>query len=140
MYQSDGTIERMIAKEVIVHQQWNGAAHRTKQQLPTAVFVYPKEGIGVFADTLVVPKGAKNLENAKTFVNWMMAPENIAAATNFAGYMNAIEGSEKFMDAALRDDPAVNTPAEYADRLRPSTDCSAAARELRNKVWTRLKK
>jgi spermidine/putrescine transport system substrate-binding protein len=140
MYQSDGTIERMIAKEVIVHQQWNGASHRTKQQLPTAVYVYPKEGIGVFADTLVVPKGAKNLENAKTFVNWMMAPENIAAATNFAGYMNAIEGSEKFMDAALRDDPAVNTPAEYADRLRPSEDCSAAARELRNKVWTRLKK
>lgn len=140
MYQSDGTIERMIAKEVIVHQQWNGAAHRTKEQLPTAVYVYPKEGIGVFADTLVVPKGAKNLENAKTFVNWMMAPENIAEATNFAGYMNAIQGSEQFIKAELRDDPAVNTPPEFADRLRPSTECSAAARELRNRVWTRLKK
>lgn len=140
MYQSDGSVERMIAKEVILHQQWNGAAHRTKNQLPTAVFVYPKEGIGVFADTLVVPKGAKNLENAKTFVNWMMAPENIAKASNFAGYNNGIDGSDAFMDAALRDDPAINTPAEYNDRLRPSTECSGPARELRNRVWTRLKK
>lgn len=139
MYQSDGTIERMIAKEVIVHQQWNGAAHRTKQQLPSAVYVYPKEGIGVFSDHLVVPKGAKNIENAKLFIDWMMAPENIAAASNFAGYMNAIEGSTQFLKAELRDDPAVNMPAEYADRLRPSENCSAAARDLRNRVWTRLK-
>ena len=139
MYQSDGTIERMIAKEVILHQQWNGAAHRTKEGLPTAVYVYPKEGIGVFADTLVVPRGARNVENAKTFINWMMAPENIAEASNFAGYMNAIEGSEKFLEPKLRNDPAVNMPAEYADRLRASEDCSAPARELRNRVWTRLK-
>lgn len=140
MYQSDGTIERMIAKEVIVHMQWNGASHRTKEQLPTAVYVYPKEGIGLFQDNLVVPKGAKNIENAKIFINWMMAPENIAQATNFAGYMNAIKGSEAFMDAALRDDPAVNMPAEKAHLLRPTQDCSAKSRELRNKVWTRLKK
>jgi spermidine/putrescine transport system substrate-binding protein len=30
-------------------------------------------------------------------------------------------------------------PPEYADRLRPAKECSAAARELRDKVWTRLK-
>jgi spermidine/putrescine transport system substrate-binding protein len=43
------------------------------------------------------------------------------------------------MDEALKTDPAVVMPEEYADRLRPNEDCSAAARELRNKVWTRLK-
>jgi spermidine/putrescine transport system substrate-binding protein len=140
MYQSDGTIERMIAKEVIMHQQWNGASHRTKEQLPTAVYVYPKEGISFWQDNFAVPKGAKNVENAKTFINWMMAPENIAAASNFAGYMNAVEGSENYLDAALRDDPAVNMPAEYKPLLRPTRDCSVESRELRNKVWTRLKK
>jgi len=33
----------------------------------------------------------------------------------------------------------VNMPAEYADRLRPAQDCGEKARELRDKVWTRLK-
>jgi spermidine/putrescine transport system substrate-binding protein len=140
MYQSDGTIERMIAKEVIMHQQWNGASHRTKEKLPSAVYVYPKEGISFWQDNFAIPKGAKNAENAKTFIDWMMVPENIAQASNFAGYMNAIKGSEQFLDASLRDDPAVNMPAAYSELLRPTQDCSPKARELRNKVWTRLKK
>jgi spermidine/putrescine transport system substrate-binding protein len=139
MYQSDGTIDRMIAGEVIAHMQWNGAAHRTKEQKPSVVYVYPKEGLDLWNDNLVVPEGAPNLDNAKTFINWMMAPENIAMASNFASYMNAIAGSEEFLDASLASDPAVNMPEEYTDRLRPEQNCSTAARELRNKVWTRLK-
>ncbi len=140
MYQSDGTIDRMVAGEVIMHMQWNGAAHRSKMQKPSIVYVYPKEGIDFWNDNLVMPKGAPDPDNAKLFLNWMMAPENIAMASNFAGYMNAVAGSEEYLDQSLAKDPAVNMPAEYADRLRPGVNCSPEARELRNKVWTRLKK
>lgn len=139
-YNSDGTIDRMAAGEVAAHMQWNGASHRTKEKLPSAVYMYPKEGITFWADNFVVPASAPNKENAKTFINWMMAPENAAIASNYTGYMNAIRGSGEFMDEALKSDPAVVMPEEYADRLRPNLDCSPAARELRNKVWTRLKK
>jgi spermidine/putrescine transport system substrate-binding protein len=104
------------------------------------VYVYPKEGLDFWNDNLVVPQGAPHPENAKTFINWMMAPENIAMASNFAGYMNAIEGSDKHLDQSPAEDPAVNMPEAYADRLRPELNCSPEARELRNKVWTRLKK
>lgn len=138
-YNSDGTIERMASGEVIAHHQWNGAAHRTKEQRESVVYVYPEEGVTFWDDNFAVPKGAPNLENAKTFINWMMKPENIAVASNFTGYMNAIKGATDHMDAALKDDPAVAMPEEYADRLRPSENCSEAARELRNRVWTRLK-
>ena len=139
MYSSEGTIDRMVAGEVAMHMQWNGAAHRAKMEKPSITYVYPKEGTTFWNDNLMVPKGAPNLENAKTFINWMMAPENIAMASNFAGYMNSIEGSSEHLDESLREDPAVNMPEEYAPRLRPTQDCSAEARELRNKVWTRLK-
>jgi spermidine/putrescine transport system substrate-binding protein len=138
-YNSDGTIDRLAAGEVLAHMQWNGASHRTKEKLPTATYMYPKEGITFWADNFVVPTSAPNKENAKVFVNWMMAPENAAIASNFTGYMNAIRGSDAFMDESLKSDPAVAMPEEYADRLRPNLNCSAAARELRNKVWTRLK-
>lgn len=138
-YNSDGTIDRVAAGEVLGHMQWNGASHRTREMLPTAVYIYPKEGISFWADNFVVPASAPNKENAKIFINWMMAPENAAIASNFTGYMNAIRGSDAFMDKSLQEDPAVAMPEEYADRLRPTIDCSPAARELRNKVWTRLK-
>lgn len=138
-YNSDGTIDRMAAGEVVLHMQWNGASHRTRQALPTAIYVYPEEGITFWADNFVVPRGAPNLDNAKTFIDWMMAPENAAAASNYTGYMSAIAGAEEHMDEALKDNPAVNMPAAYADRLRPNENCSTASRELRNRVWTRLR-
>ncbi|AUX48790.1 spermidine/putrescine ABC transporter substrate-binding protein [Sorangium cellulosum] len=140
VYKSDGALERMTSKEVMMHMQWNGQAHRVKQKLTSVVFVYPKEGLSFWNDNLVVPKGAKNKQNARTFINWMMTPENAAAASNFTGYMNSIEGSEKFLRPELRDDPAVVMPEQYKDRLRPGKVCSAATRKLRSKVWTRLRK
>jgi spermidine/putrescine transport system substrate-binding protein len=140
MYNSDGTIERMTAGEVAMHLQWNGAAHRTKEGRTTVQYVYPKEGIGFWQDNVAVPKDAPHPENAKIFLNWLMKPETAAAISNFTGYMNAIDGSDAFLDPKLKEDPAVNMPDDYADRLRPTKSCSVAARELRDKVWTALKK
>lgn len=138
-YNSDGTIERMIAGEVILHHQWNGASHRTKEKLPSAVYVYPREGVSFWMDNFAVVKGAPHLEEAKTFIDWMLKPENMAAASNFTGYNNAVPAASQFMDAALRDDPAVVAPKEMEARFRPARDCGDDARELRNRVWTRLK-
>lgn len=140
MYNSDGTIERMAAGEVAMHQQWNGAFHRAKAQRDSLVYVYPKEGIATFIDNFVIPKGASNVEEAHVFINWMMQPENIAAASNFAKYHNAVAGSEQFMDQALFEDPAINTPQDKLERLRSFQLCSPKALQLRTKVWTKLKK
>lgn len=140
VYQSDGTIDRLAAGEVIMHHQYNGASHRTKQKLASIVYVYPKEGISSWGDNFMVVKDAPNVDNAKLFLNWMMEPKNAAEASNFTGYMNAINGSSEFLNDALKADPAVNMPEEYASRLRPAKSCSVETRELRDKVWTRLKK
>ncbi|CUA83379.1 MULTISPECIES: extracellular solute-binding protein [Gulbenkiania] len=140
MYNSDGTIERMQAREVIMHQQWNGAAYRTREKLKSAVFVYPREGIPFWNDNFVVPRGAKNRDNALKFINWMMEPRNIAEASNFTGYNNAIKGSDQFFKADLRADPAINPPAELRKRFVPNKVCSQKATQLRDRVWTNLKK
>src|SRR3546814_15943860 len=99
-YNSDGTIDRLAAGEVLAHMQWNGASHRTKEKLPTAVYVYPEEGITFWADNFVVPSSAPNKENAKTFITWMMAPETIASASNSTGTITSIPGSDAFLAEA----------------------------------------
>lgn len=140
MYSSTGTIDRMVAGEVIMHEMWNGAAHRAKMKRASIKYIYPKEGLDVWGDNFVVPRGAPDLKNAKTFINWMMDPKNAAEASNYTGYMNAIAGSQQYLNDSLKDDPAVNMPDKYTSRLRPGKDCSKASRALRDKVWTRLKK
>ncbi|WP_265307153.1 extracellular solute-binding protein [Verminephrobacter eiseniae] len=137
-YNSNGTIERMQAGEVIMHHQWNGSAFRTREKLKTAVFVIPREGVPFWNDNFAIPVGAKNPEGARKFIDWMMAPENIAIASNFTGYNNAIRGADQFMNAALRADPGVNPGDEMRKRFRPNQICSLKAMELRNRIWTRL--
>ncbi|OCW57997.1 extracellular solute-binding protein [Hoeflea olei] len=139
LYSNDGTIDRMVAGEVAAHMQWNGAAHRVKEKKPDAVYVYPKEGTSFWTDVIAVPKDAPNLEAAKTFVNWMMSPEIAAIASNYTGYSNAVSGSGEFLREDLKADPAVNTPEDYNDRLRAFKACSPASKDLREKVWTKLK-
>lgn len=139
VYSNDGTIDRMIAGEVALHMQWNGAAHRVKEKIPEAVYVYPKEGTTFWTDTMAVPANAPNMENAKTFINWMMKPEIAAIASNYTGYSNSIKGSGEFLKEELRDDPAVNTPEEYQDRLIGFKNCSPESKSLRERVWTKLK-
>ena len=139
VYSNDGTIDRMSAGEVAVHMQWNGAAHRVKKNKPNAVYVYPMEGVTFWTDTLAVPSSAQNKAAAKQFINWMMLPENAAEASNFTGYSNAIIGTGPYLDPSLAADPAVNMPEEYASRLAPFKQCSPASKELRERVWTKLK-
>jgi len=139
LYSNDGTIDRMIAGEVAVHMQWNGAAHRVKAKKPGVVYVYPKEGTTFWTDVIAVPKDAPNMEAAKAFVNWMMTPEVAAEASNYTGYSNAVAGSGEFLKDDLKADPAVNTPAEFNDRLSAYQACSPASKDLREKVWTKLK-
>jgi len=139
LYSSEGTIDRMIAGEVPVHMQWNGAAHRVKAKKADVVYVYPTEGTTFWTDSMAVPANAPNKEVALQFINWMLLPDVAAEASNYTGYSNAIKGSGEFLREDLQSDPAVNMPAEYEDRLRPYKACSPKSRELRERVWTKLK-
>jgi spermidine/putrescine transport system substrate-binding protein len=138
VYNSEGTVDRVGGGDVAMELMWNGAYHRAHKKLPSVLYVYPREGLNFWGDNFSVPKGAKNLDNALLFLNWMMDPKNAAEASNFVGYNNAIKGSDAYLDPSLREDPAVNTPEELTARFRLLRDCPKAAVDLKEKIWTRL--
>ena len=137
-YRSIGSVEAMADGAVVLHQQWNGAAHKTREALGTAVYVYPREGASYWMDNLAIAAASQNPQAAHRALEFLLQPQNIALASNYAGYMNAIEGSEAFMDPALAGDPAINPPQEIYSRLRPAKRCGAEAIEVREAVWSRL--
>ncbi|WP_207900455.1 extracellular solute-binding protein [Shinella sp. JR1-6] len=98
---------------------------------------YPKEGTPMFRDNFAVPANAPHPENAKIFINWMMAPENAAAVSNAIAYANATQ-ADQFLSEQWRKMDAINMPEEFASRLVPTQDCTGKARELRDRIWTRL--
>jgi spermidine/putrescine transport system substrate-binding protein len=138
VYNSDGIIERQATGETVVHQQWNGAAMRSRELNPAIKYVYPKEGVVGWMDNVAVPAGAKNPDNAKIFLSYIMQPENMALQSNFTKYSNAVKGSEAFFDASMKDAPEMNPPADLKVVFTPA--CPEEATKLMDRVWTRLKK
>jgi spermidine/putrescine transport system substrate-binding protein len=138
VYNAEGTVDRVAGGEVAMELMWNGSFHRAHKKLPSTAYVFPKEGMNLWGDNLAIPKGAKNVENAKTFINWMMDPKNAAEASNFTGYNNAITGADQYLDESMRNDPAINVSKETQALFREVDACPKAALDLREKVWTRL--
>ncbi|MFC6668695.1 extracellular solute-binding protein [Marinobacterium aestuariivivens] len=138
LYSSDGTVDRLASGEVAMAQNWNGSTARATSQRDSLRYVYPKEGLAMFQDNFAVPAQAPHPENARVFINWMMAPENAAAVSNAIAYSNGIE-SDAFLDDKWKKMNAINMPSEFQDRLRLEKECSNEARALQDKIWTKLK-
>ncbi len=133
------TITKMTSGDVIVSQTWNGAAYRMRQKISTIKYAYPKEGIEGWMDNVAVLKGAKNMENAKLFQNFVMDPENAALISEFAGYDNGITGSHAFLPADFGQSPEIQPPAgSPTPEFVPP--CPADVVAIYNKIWTNLRK
>lgn len=125
--------------EVDLAQIWNGKAYLARKGRPDLQYSYPKEGYTGWMDNLVVIKGAPNLENAKLFMNFLMDPENAAMMTNFTGYANGVAGSEKFVDAGLRDAHEYRPP-EGAPQPEFVKVCNEKVIKLYDRLWTNFLK
>ena len=134
-----GIIEKLTSKDVYASHNWNGASMRARLQVPTIRYVYPKEGLPAWADNVVLLTGAQNVEEAKTFMNFIMAPENAAMISNFARYANCIKGSEKYMDAEMAKAPEI-IGYEGAGKPEFIQPCSQEIQKMYTKIWNNLLK
>lgn len=132
---SDRVIERMALGETSMHMEWNGTTKRAAQENHDVIFVYPSDGLTLWQDNFAVVTDSPNVENAKVFINWMMDPEHIAAASNWNGYPNAIEGSEEFLTEATTQSPMVMPPPGALDEAVLVEACSDKSVELYAQSW-----
>ena len=135
-----GVIEKFASRDFGAAFYWNGAAVRSRKANPDVKFGYPKEGFPFFMDSVAILKDAKNVDNAKLFMNFIMDPENAAMISAFANYANGIKGSEAFMPADMKDAPELVVPKEFeaaGEFLKP---CAPEVNELYTKIWTEVLK
>ncbi len=132
------TVEKMTAGDYAATLDWNGAAMRQRLANPAIKYAFPKEGMVLWSDNLVVLKDAKNVENAKLFQNFVMDPENAAGLSAFARYGNGISGSDAFMPADMKGAPELTVPEGI--KVAYSRPCAPEVQELYTKIWTEVQK
>lgn len=134
VYASDNIENRLGSGEVAAHFWWDGNSMRTRMDGAPVEFAMPKEGLVGWIDSMVVPAGAANVDNAKAFMNFISEPENATIQYNYYAHSSPVQ---------LVMEDAKYTP-ENAPELFPdvpvefSRTCSPAAQDLVTKVWTQL--
>lgn len=135
-----GVIERFAGRDLAASLYWNGAAFRTREKNTDVRYGYPKEGYPLWMDSAAILKDAKNVDNAKTFLNFIMEPENAALISAFARYANGIKGSEAYMPKDMLDAPEVVIPQEFLAAGHFTPTCSPEVQKMYTAIWTELQK
>lgn len=134
VYSSDNIEGRMSSGEVAAHFWWDGEVVRAAASGAPVEYAMTKEGLVGWIDSLVIPKGAQNRENAIRFIEFVSKPENATIQMNHYAHsspMNVIEAEKKYTEE--------NAPGLYPTvPVVMSRTCSPKAQDLVTRVWTQL--
>lgn len=99
-------------------------------------YTVPEEGALAWADNFVIPKGAKNIEAAHAFINFILDPIISAICTITVKY--PFPTGREYVPEELRNDPVIFTPDELLDKLYWTRPFTAEERAKRAEYWLEL--
>lgn len=87
-FDSDSPKTFLITKEVDIGVMWNAEAIIAKEYNPNIEIVYPQEGFAISLDNYTLVKGAKNIDNSYTFINYLLRSDVNQRITAEYPYIN----------------------------------------------------
>ncbi len=103
---------------------WSGDVTQLARDNPDIKFVIPESGGTRWSDTMVVPKGAKDVDKAAKWMDFVYDPVNAARIAAYVGYISPVQGVQDQLrkmggDAALAaDSPLLFPDAATSAQLR----------------------
>jgi len=139
-YVIDQVRDKMIGGEAALGVIYSGEALYCQQENPDLDYVIPKEGTNIWIDSWVIPKNAKNVENAEAFINFLCRPD--IAKMNFDYITYSIPntaGRDLIEDESLRNSPIAfpdDSKLENCETFQFLGDDNDA---LYNRLWREIK-
>jgi len=135
-YSANGYFERLAANEVALQLAWSGDVYTARQENPAIKYIYPKEGVELWMDSLAIPSAAQNLEAAVKFIDFVMQPKNAAAYSNFSGNIPTSRAARNFLPGDIQRAPEFNIPANVATHT--SFACPPEVVQAYGRIWENL--
>ena len=106
----------LLSGEVDVCLEDNGDILQVMAKDDDLDYVVPTEGDQLWVDSLCIPKGGPNPENAHAFINFILDAKVHAAIAEKVRYACPNAAALEFIPEADRKDPALYPPREVLDR------------------------
>jgi spermidine/putrescine transport system substrate-binding protein len=101
----------------VIGMTWDGPINTMRNEGHPVKYMAPKEGALTWVDTVSLTKGAKNVEQAYAFINWMLKPENGGIFAVNTGYNSVVTGAEKHTNANYQRNFEETYPGNALERL-----------------------
>lgn len=124
-YQVDETKDKMAAGEAAMAVMWSGDAMYAMDEAADGVeldYFVPAEGSNVWVDGAVIPKTAKNKENAELFINYLCRPDVAARNWNYIWYSTPNKGAIELIEAGSEELELEAYPYTEDHTLNPSQE------------------
>ena len=89
---------------------WSGDVAAIARDNPAVRFVFPESGATSWADAMVIPKGATNIDAAAKWMDFVYDPVQAAQITAWVGYVSPVTGVREELekiDPELANDPLI---------------------------------
>jgi spermidine/putrescine-binding protein len=138
-YNSSDFANLLAAGDVDLAQGWNGEIAEVVSRAPDRLaYVVPKEGGTLWIDNLAIPRGARHVEAAYAFLDYLMEPEAAAKVVDGVHYAGANRAALPLIDARIRQNPSIYPPQPVLDRCELIADLGKTT-QLIDQLWTEVK-
>ena len=139
-YVVDQVRDKMISGEAAIGVIYSGEALYTQSENPNLVYVVPKEGSNVWIDSWVIPKNAKNKENAEKFINFLCRADIAKMNFDYITYSTPNEAARELIeDEELKNNPVAFPDASVLERCETFKYLGTKFDNIYNKLWREVK-
>lgn len=137
-YLVDQTRDIMINGEAALAVMYSGDAVDALDSNEDLVYAIPKEGSNLWFDAMVIPKTARNPENAEKFINFMLEPENAALNSEYVWYSLPSTAAKELLSEELRDSEVAYPSFELIEQLEVFRDPGSYVKHY-DEMWQEIK-
>ncbi len=139
VFDSDSPKQALLSGEVAAGLVYSGEAYVANGENEAIRYVYPAEGFTLWLDSFCLPKGAKNIEAAHAFLDFILRPQVSAVISKEMGYSSPNGKVFDFLPAEMRANPIVNPPAQDVARGEFLDSLDDKTLKLYEGYWVKLK-
>lgn len=138
IFNAEGVKSIYIDEDITLGMGWNGDVYLANQENKSIQFVYPKEGYIISIDSMVIPIGARHVENAYKFINFVLRPDVAKKISLETGYASPNLTAVKSMPKEILNNKIIYPDQDILKRSVVQTDVGEA-NAYYEKYWELLK-
>lgn len=137
-YVVDEGKDKMVAGEAALALTWSGEAMYAIDESDDLAYSIPREGTNLWYDVMAIPKGAKNMDAALKFMDFLNRPDIALRNAEYTGYATPNLAALEMLPEEVREDRSAYPQDEDLVNAEVFVNLGKTLKDY-DRIWTEVK-